>query len=152
VYCGARRGPIRPAYRLTKSERTSNIHVQATRGSPSTSSIFWTVELLDVRRGVSQDCRRTGKSGHHVFAGEPAGCRTARKDQVVVPVGYETKIISVSDGHAPFDLWFVSMPEGVPRRSALTIRHRPCLERAHCSRIGFTEWPHENQTLTKFRG
>jgi hypothetical protein len=22
----------------------------------------------------------------------------------------------------------------------------------HCSRIAFTEWPHENQTLTKFRG
>jgi len=27
-----------------------------------------------------------------------------------------------------------------------------CLERAHCSRIGFTEWPHDNQTLTKFPG
>jgi len=26
------------------------------------------------------------------------------------------------------------------------------LERAHCSRIGFTEWPRENQTPTKFRG
>ena len=26
------------------------------------------------------------------------------------------------------------------------------LERVHCSRIGFTEWSHENQTLTKFRG
>jgi hypothetical protein len=23
---------------------------------------------------------------------------------------------------------------------------------AHCSRIGFTEWPHRNQTPTKFRG
>jgi hypothetical protein len=23
------------------------------------------------------------------------------------------------------------------------------LERAHCSRIGFTEWPHRNQTPTK---
>jgi hypothetical protein len=22
----------------------------------------------------------------------------------------------------------------------------------HCSRIAFTDWPHENQTLTKFRG
>jgi hypothetical protein len=26
------------------------------------------------------------------------------------------------------------------------------LERAHCSRIGSTEWPQENQTPTKFRG
>jgi hypothetical protein len=42
------------------------------------------------------------------------------------------------------------MPEGVPRRSALTIRHKLCLERAHCSRIGFTEWPHENQAPTNF--
>jgi hypothetical protein len=25
-------------------------------------------------------------------------------------------------------------------------------ERAHCSLTGFTEWPHENQTLAKFRG
>jgi hypothetical protein len=34
----------------------------------------------------------------------------------------------------------------------LPIRRSLCLERAHCSRIGFTERPHENQTPTKFRG
>ena len=26
------------------------------------------------------------------------------------------------------------------------------LDRALCSRIRFTEWPHENQTLTRFQG
>jgi hypothetical protein len=26
------------------------------------------------------------------------------------------------------------------------------LARAHCSRIGFTRWSHENQTQAKFRG
>jgi len=26
------------------------------------------------------------------------------------------------------------------------------VERAHCNLTGFTEWPHENQTLAKFRG
>jgi hypothetical protein len=31
-------------------------------------------------------------------------------------------------------------------------RCRAIAERANCSRIGFTERPHENQTLTKFRG
>jgi len=29
----------------------------------------------------------------------------------------------------------------------------PCIAcNARCSRIGFTEWPHENQTSTKFVG
>ncbi len=30
--------------------------------------------------------------------------------------------------------------------------HDPAMFRGSVRRIGFTEWPHDNQTLTKFRG
>jgi len=53
----------------------------------------------------------------------------------------------------PVDLWF---PVFSCRRVFLAVLPDEidplCLERAHYSRIGITEWPHQNQTPTKFRG
>jgi hypothetical protein len=39
-----------------------------------------------------------------------------------------------------------------PCPAALGFGIDPRCLRAYCSPIGFTEWPHQNQTLTKFRG
>jgi len=40
----------------------------------------------------------------------------------------------------------------VKRGQSQSVRLATCLERAHYSRIDFTEWPYQNQTLTKFHG
>lgn len=38
----------------------------------------------------------------------------------------------------------------VKRGQSQSVRLATCLERAHYSRIDFTEWPYQNQTLTRF--
>jgi hypothetical protein len=40
----------------------------------------------------------------------------------------------------------------VKRGQSQSVRLATCLERAHYSRIDFTEWPFQNQTLTKLHG
>ena len=45
-----------------------------------------------------------------------------------------------------------SRAAAVKRGQSQSVRLATCLERAHYSRIGFTEWPYQNQTLTKFHG
>jgi len=45
-----------------------------------------------------------------------------------------------------------SRAAAVKRGQSQSVRLATCLERAHYSRIDFTEWPFQNQTLTKFHG
>ena len=45
-----------------------------------------------------------------------------------------------------------SRAAAVKRGQSQSVRLATCLERAHYSRIDFTEWPYQNQTLTRFHG